>query len=374
MPCGVVGSVCKMRVRKEDPVPTSLTPVLPRLRELISDADKEREQLDVETREIDILLRQTASEIDKLQQRQADATTKLRQVEANIEAYPASEIRNAYLGAQDAQMRVFMMRSQLEQLQHKQRTLQRYRANLEKLCALASQVSEAARAATASVGGDTRPADHQALVRIIEAQEAERQRLSRQMHDGPAQSLTNLILQAEIVERMFDADPSKARVELGNLKNAANSTFQRIRDFIFDLRPMMLDDLGLLPTLKRYVQTFESKTHLPTHLTAQGERTLPPHLEVTLFRAVQEFLNNAVRHAHASRVQVSLDLQNDPVVVTVEDDGSGFDVAAVLAAARQRGGSGLINLEKRIEMLGGKMQFQSGIGRGTKVRVELPIA
>ena len=82
---------------------------------------------------------------------------------------------------------------------------------------------------------------------------------------------------------------------------------------------------------------------------------------------------SASQHSHASRVQVTLDQQNSPVVVTVEDDGSGFDVAAAIAAARQRSSSGLVNLEKRIEMLGGKIQFQSGTGRGTKVRIELPV-
>lgn len=194
------------------------------------------------------------------------------------------------------------------------------------------------------------------------------------MHDGPAQSLTNLILQAEIVERLFDADPVRARTELGNLKTAANSTFQRIRDFIFDLRPMMLDDLGLIPTLKRYVQTFETKNRIATHLTTQGELALPAHVEVLVFRSIQELMNNAARHAHASHIQITLDLQNDPVAVTVEDDGGGFDVEAVLSAARLRGGSGLANLEKRIQLLRGRIQFQSSTGRGTKVRIELPLA
>ncbi len=344
----------------------------PRLRELASEAEKDGEQLDVEMREIEILLKQTGNEIDKLQQRQTDAASRLRQVEANIESYSHTEIKSAYAGAQDAQMRLFMMRSQLEQLQNKQRVLQRYRSQLNKIDLLASNASEAVddvEAPAPTAGGAD---DHQAIVHIIEAQEAERQRISRQMHDGPAQSLTNLILQAEIVERMFDSDPSRARAELGNLKNAANTTFQRIRDFIFDLRPMMLDDLGLLPTLKRYAQTFEGKTQLSVPLTTQGERALSSHLEVTIFRTAQELLNNVAQHAHATRAQVMLDLQNDPIILTVEDDGSGFDVAPVLAAARQRGSSGLTNLEKRIGMLGGKVIFHSGTGRGTQVRVEIP--
>ncbi len=352
------------------PTPSAL---VPRLRELASDTEKEREQLEVEMREIDILLKQTTGEIEKLQTRQTDAAARLRQVEANIESYSSSDIKSTYTGAQDAQMRLFMMRSQLEQLQNKQRALQRYSSQLSKVGSLAGQIVEVASSSSLmGAAPSTRADDRQSIVHIIEAQETERQRLSRQMHDGPAQSMTNLILQAEIVERMFDADPTRARAELANLKNAANATFQRIRDFIFDLRPMMLDDLGLLPTLKRYVQTFESKTHLSAPLITQGERTLSPYVDVTLFRAVQELLSNSARHAHASRVQVTLDLQNDPVVVTVEDDGSGFDVEPVITAARERGSSGLANLEKRVEMLGGRMQIASATGRGTRVRVELP--
>ena len=85
------------------------------------------------------------------------------------------------------------------------------------------------------------------IVRVVEAQEAERQRLSRQIHDGPAQALSNFILQTEIAMRLFDIDTERARAELQSLKTSATSTFQKVRDFIFDLRPMMLDDLGLVP-------------------------------------------------------------------------------------------------------------------------------
>jgi two-component system sensor histidine kinase DegS len=348
--------------------------VTPRLRQLVSETEREAAQLETEMREIEILVRQTVSEIERLQVKQVESAARLRQVEANLEAYTSSDIRDAYATSQDSQMRVFMMRSQLEQLQNKQRTLQRFRAQLDKLSLLTSQVGEESAFVSMPADKSNSPtsANAQMMINIIDAQEAERQHLSREMHDGPAQSLTNLILQAEIVERMFDNDPVKARSELGNLKTSASATFQRVRDFIFDLRPMMLDDLGLLPTLKRYVQTFEDKTRLSVHLATQGDRSLSSYLEVTLFRTIQELLNNTARHAHASRVQVSLDLQNNPVVVTVEDDGSGFDVESVLGSVRQRGSSGLANLEKRVGMLGGHIQFQSATGRGTKVRMELP--
>lgn len=338
------------------------------------EAEKERAQVESEGREIEVLLKQTNNEIDRLVQRQTEAAQKLRQLEANLEAYPRDEIKNTYAASQDAQMRLFMMRNQLEQLQNKQRALQRYRGQLDRLSMTARQLAENAHSVVVSSTDTDQSAESKSIIQIIEAQELERQHLSRQMHDGPAQSLTNLILQAEIVQRLFDTDQARARAELGNLKTSANSTFQRIRDFIFDLRPMMLDDLGLMPTLKRYVQTFESKNHLPTHLAIIGERTLPSYIEVAIFRAVQELMNNVARHAHATHIQISVDLSSDTVLLTVEDDGNGFDVEAVMSVVRQRGSSGLANLDKRIQMLGGRVQFQSTTGRGTKARVELPAA
>jgi two-component system sensor histidine kinase DegS len=224
-----------------------------------------------------------------------------------------------------------------------------------------------------STGVPALPGAHRDVVRVIEAQENERQRLARQMHDGPAQSLTNLILQAEICERLFDTDPIQARVELGNLKNAVNITFQKIRDFILTLRPMMLDDLGLMPTLKQYAQDFEEKTKLSTNFTVMGRETrLPSHSEVTLFRVIQELLTNVRTHAHATHVQVTLDFQDNLVAAIVEDDGSGFDVAEAQSPTQMRKGLGLPTIQERAEMLGGRVQIESRIGRGTKVRIEIP--
>jgi two-component system sensor histidine kinase DegS len=194
------------------------------------------------------------------------------------------------------------------------------------------------------------------------------------MHDGPAQSLTNLILQAEICERLFDTDPVRAQTELSNLKDAVTATFQKVREFIFDLRPMMLDDLGLNPTLKRYVQDFEAKSGLACNLVTTGkEQRLPPHAEVTVFRVTQSLLNNVREHANATHVEIAVDLGPDGLKAKVEDDGSGFDVAEVMAAARQRKTMGLMTIIEQVEMLGGKIEFDSGIGRGTRVELSLPI-
>lgn len=332
----------------------------------------EIEQLRIELREIEVLIRQTSSEIERQGQKQIEMSSRLRQIEANFESYTREDVRQAYANERDAQLKLLLMRSQLEQFQAKHRQLDRYIQQLRKLHDLASRMAEAA----GNDEGESSPghlvSDHETVIQTIEAQESERQRLAQQMHDGPAQSLTNLILQAEIVERLFDSEPSRARNELGQLKTSANVTFQRVRDFIFALRPMMLDDLGLIPTVRRYTQQFETVNKLPVTLNLNGDRALAPYIEVTIFRAVQELANNVAKHAHASRVQVTLDLNAEPTVVIVEDDGSGFDAAQVLARARERGSSGLVTLEKRVEMLGGNINYQSATGRGTRVRVLIP--
>ena len=266
-------------------------------------------------------------------------------------------------------MRLFMMRGQQEQLQKHQQGLEQQSQRLLRIVESASQIAPGDVTFQAGGGGGSQSN----VVRVIEAQENERQRLARQIHDGPAQSLTNLILQAEICERLFEADPAQARVELGNLKNATTTTFQKIRDFILTLRPMMLDDLGLVPTLKQYIQDYEEKTGLSVNWTVMGRETrLPSHTEVTIFRVIQELLTNINKHAHAAHVQVSLDFQNGSVIANVEDDGSGFDVGEIQGAGQQRKGLGLTTIQERTEMLGGEIQIESRIGRGTKARIQIP--
>ncbi|MDY7039798.1 MAG: histidine kinase, partial [Chloroflexota bacterium] len=295
------------------------------LQQLIDDSRKAFEQTQKELKEIDLLIQQSSGEVDRLARRNAQITNRLRQIESNFDTVPRSDIQETYTAAQEAQKRLFMMKGQLEKLQSDQQHLQQYADLIRRFLEVADQ--EMPVAETMEMGGVPQSAGHQMIVRIIEAQENERQHLARQMHDGPAQSLTNLILQAEICERLFDMDKERARAELAALKNAVNNTFQKTRDFIFELRPMMLDDLGLVPTLKRYVEGFAEKSGVPTNMSISGkERRMPPYTEVTVFRVVQELLNNARQHAQPTRIQVNLDIEPKMVRAMVEDDGIGFDV------------------------------------------------
>jgi two-component system sensor histidine kinase DegS len=341
------------------------------MQQLIEQSQQEYEQIQQQLKEFDMLIQQTSGEVDRLSQRNAQATNRVKQVEMHFDTVPRSEIQEVYNAVQDTQRRLFMMRGQLEKLQSDQQNYQKYAAHLRSFLEAAGT---APVSSTLQPSREEAPSQLSTVVRIIEAQEQERQRLVRQLHDGPAQSLTNLILQAEICERLFDSDATRAHGELDNLKSAVTSTFQKVRDFMFDLRPMMLDDLGLIPTLKRYVNSFAEKSGITTNLIITGtEQRFTPYREVAVFRALQELLTNARLHSHASKIQITLDSANGIVHASVEDNGSGFDPKEVFAASSQRKTIGLPTQKERIEMLGGKLTIDSSAGRGTKVTIEMPM-
>jgi two-component system sensor histidine kinase DegS len=321
------------------------------------DLQSELEETQRALREITLMIEQSQVEVSKLSQRNAAITAHLQQVQNQIDKVSQQDIKNAYDSALDAQQRLFVMRGQLEKLQSEKSHLERFKSTLER-----ARASSAAGLSSSSVGGSKNQMT--SVEMLVNAQETERQRLSRQMHDGPAQALSNFILQTEIAMRLMDVDAGQARDELNSLKASAMSTFQKVRNFIFELRPMMLDDLGLIPTVRRYCEAFKEQAGLDIAVTVTGnERRLEPYLEIMLFRAIQELLGNAARHGQGTTVKVNLDLGDDRIRVSVDDNGKGFDPEAI----QQSASLGLKLIRERAEMLGGKFELDSTPGKGTRV-------
>ncbi len=313
-------------------------------------------------REITLMIEQSQGEFSKLAQRNAAITAHLQQIQSQIDKTSVQDIRMAYDSALDAQQRLFVMRGQLEKLQSDKSHLEKYKIVLGKMSSGVPSDGEAALASP-------KPSSS-GIEMVVNAQEAERQRLSRQMHDGPAQAMSNFILQTEIAMRLLDVDAAQAKEELGNLRAAAMGTFQKVRNFIFELRPMMLDDLGLIPTVRKYVDAFKEQTGLDASLTITGnERRLEPYLEVMIFRAVQELLGNAARHSQASVVKILLDTGSSSIRVSVDDNGRGFDSETVLNGKSL----GLKLIRDRAEMLGGTFNIDSTTGKGARISFSIPI-
>lgn len=195
-------------------------------------------------------------------------------------------------------------------------------------------------------------------------------RIARDMHDGPAQALANLVLQAEVLERLVDRKPATMMGELDNFKQGVRTALEETRRLIFDLRPMTLDDLGLVPTLRRLVREFGERTGILARLHVVGEeRRLPGAYEAVLFRIVQEALTNVRKHGHAASVEVILTMQPRRVTAVVKDDGEGFDVAGTEARQGRTRHLGLISMRERADLEKGAFEVRSQLGRGTEVRV-----
>jgi two-component system, NarL family, sensor histidine kinase DegS len=323
----------------------------------------ELEETEKALREVTLMIEQSQGEVSKLSQRSAAITTHLQQMQNHLDKMSPGEVRSIYDSALDAQQRLLVMRGQLEKLQNEKQHLERYKSTLGQ--ALNSPVS----ALQGGLASGAAKSPLASVEMLVNAQETERQRLSRQIHDGPAQALSNFILQTEIAMRLMDVDASQAREELSNLKASAMGTFQKVRNFIFELRPMMLDDLGLVPTVRRYVDAFKEQTGLDVSVTVTGnERRLEPYIEVMLFRAIQELLGNAARHAQATMVRILLDMGQERVRVSVDDNGKGFDPES----PQHANNLGLRLIRERAEMLGGTFEIDSKIGKGTRVSFAVP--
>lgn len=323
----------------------------------------ELEQYRREKKEIALLLEQSQLDMHKLAQRNAAITTHLQQIHNQFDSMPREDIRMAYDSALDTQQRLLVMRGQVDKLQSDQSHMTKYIETIDHLMHLMENGSSSGLTGFKGTG----PLD--TIEMTIQAQEAERQRLSRQMHDGPAQTLSNFILQTEIAMRLFDVDQEKAKQELEALRSAATNSFRKVRDFIFELRPMMLDDLGLVPTLKRYADAFKQQSSIQILLSITGvERRLVSYEEVMIFRAIQELLNNAVQHSQALQIKVHLDMAEDHIRVVVDDDGKGFD-PDILSDSK---GIGLKVIQDRVRMLGGEFKLDSVPGQGTRVAFHVP--
>ena len=224
--------------------------------------------------------------------------------------------------------------------------------------------SLAAKAATAVELSERVSRD--AVRRVVEAQELERARLARELHDETGQALTSILLGLKSLEDRVDSDDGRTAVT--ELRNLVVSTLQDVRRLAVELRPAALDDFGLVPAIERLRDTVEEQGGLSVDVQSPlGDERLPPETETALYRIVQEALINVLKHAAATRVTVRLSRSGKTVALVVQDDGNGFDPASV-----RDGGLGLVGMRERVALLGGRLTVESSEGGGTLLKAEVP--
>lgn len=209
------------------------------------------------------------------------------------------------------------------------------------------------------------------LRRLIGAQEEERKRLARELHDESGQALTSLLLGIRLVENSTTLE--QAREIASGMRGTVSQTLEEVHNMALELRPSALDDLGLVAALRRYAQSSPTRLGIEVDLVTAGMdgQRLPLAVETALYRIAQEALTNVARHSGAGGASVLLERRGDSVVLMVEDEGAGFDLAAVTSARRRR--LGLYGMEERASLVGGRLLVESAASAGTTVRVEVPL-
>ncbi len=336
------------------------------VRDIVKKLDAQAQQLGRETRELDLLLESTGTEVGRLKVREEQLSARVLDMQRNPANFQRNEIFGAYTEFAEAMEKRVTMEGQLTALRSKRRLMDRMNPLVQEAAAVAREIPPAPpRQAQAPVVDETR-----LLQAVVDTQEEERRRLARQVHDGPAQALSNVVLQAEISERLFEVDPQRSRTELAGLRQQVNKTLQELRGFIFELRPMILDDLGLVPTLRRYVQTLVDKHGVRMDFSSTGrERRLPSDNEVAIFRLIQDSLVERIERGQAKRIALGMNWREDTLETFIQSDGRELSPDAELGEL----GSGLRRSE-RLDLLHAESEHEQRPDGTIALSVKIPLS
>ncbi|QQE78129.1 sensor histidine kinase [Alicyclobacillus sp. SO9] len=315
--------------------------------------------------------------VEETERHSRRAREQLVQVNRGIYQYTHGEMKDAYEKAQALQMELGQWREREAQLRRRRDELARRLKSLrisaheaETLMVKFGHVTDYLTEQFGGLANTLQTAQTESLVglQVMQMQEDERRVLAQRLHDGPMQSLAGTAMRVQVVPVADDNEELKEDIRL-----RLNSVIANIRQIVFDLRPPLLDDLGLIPALKRYTQQWAEWSDVTVHVHLIGvETVLRPTEKMTIFRTVQETLKNTLAHAQASQVDISLTYGVDRLKVEVVDNGIGIGESQWYEWV-ENGKLGLTVSRQRLGLLNGSLEVMNALPKGTKVVMELPI-
>lgn len=344
-------------------------------------AKRECERLEEELEQIKRNIAETIKTVEKLEKMEKNSKYQLMVVSRDFEKYSEEDIKAAYERSREIQIMLTLEREREKQLREKRDEMERNLKNMQDILKKAERVTLQMGVALNFLKGNLQDLSEKLTDinqkqlfagKIIKAQEEERKAIAREIHDGPAQSMANLLVHLEVLEKIYEDDPDTVKRELKDLKKIAKNTLAEIRKIIFNLRPSALDDLGIEAVARRYCAEFQEETGISVDFVVLGERIkLDSNVEITLFRVIQEALSNVKKHAMARNVRVKLEFLPEAVNLAVEDDGVGFDIEKL--DEKEGDHFGLTNIRERVDLLSGTVRIRSEIGCGTNIFISIPL-
>lgn len=340
-------------------------------------SEKEYIAIKEELEKTKILVQKYIIKSDEYEKKVRVSRKKLSEVSKNFA--DEEKIRKVYDYTHKLQTKLAVIYQEEKSLRQKRDELERRLVQLDKTLEHAHNLSRKVSVISSFLHDDFKEMNRyiksayekqQIGLKIIEAQEQERKRVSREIHDGPAQSLANILVRSEIVDLSFrDGDIEAGLKEMQAFRKSIRQSLHEVRRIIYDLRPMALDDLGLFPTIKKHISTVSDyhDVNIELSLEGKGER-LQTHYEVAIFRLIQEGLQNAIKHADATTIFIRLAIQKNNICLTIKDDGVGFDINK----PKREDSYGIIGMKERVDILDGEIEIHSEINKGTTIWVHIP--
>lgn len=352
--------------------------------EIVNYSMEECNRLEMELGKIQIKVNSIILQVEQLEKCDRAGRNNLLRKNKEFDKYDEESMKKAYTIANKARVDLLLKREEEKNYRERRKEIEmRLKSAVdihEKAENISSQINIASGYLMGNIFDISQSMDELSQkqylgMQIMKAQEEERHRLARDIHDGPAQSVANIILKAELCEKLIEIDRDKSLKELYGLKEIARDTLKEIRKTIYDLRPMSLEDLGLIPTLERYIDVFEEDSKIFINLKTYGSfNGIESVVHVSVFRIIQEALNNIRKHSEANSASIVIECTQTNLNLSIMDDGIGFNPKTCNNNSNPlEGGFGLINIKERVEMLNGTINIVSEINQGTKINIFIPL-
>ena len=319
-------------------------------------------------------------EAEKLTKEEKESRQKLFLVSKNIGEYSENDIRKAYNEAKDKQVQLLLKREEEQNLIRERNQLEiRLKKNYEiveqaeSLMSKMKSVMDFLVSDLVDLGKTISNLEDKTQIgmKIIKAQEEERRRIARDIHDGPAQNIASLVIKTEIVEKLLKRGNIHIEDELKDIKTQLRAVLKEIRGIMYDLRPISLDEVGLIPTIERMAADMSYEKNIAIEIKKISDYPIFNSLnKLIAYRIVQESLNNIIKHSGAKNVVIRMDVRKDSINGSVSDDGKGFDADSFMEAKDKS--FGLSSMKERAEIAHGSITIKSVVGKGTKIMFSIP--
>lgn len=350
---------------------------------IVDNIRKDQENLKLELAKIRNDIARVIDEVDELEKVDKAKRRRLVEVSSNFSKYNESDIKDAYEKASDIRVKLYTKKAEEKSLRERRDSLEislkKTMMNIEDGEKIINHISIAMSFLERDILSALEVADKNSEmfigIKILEAQENERKRIARDIHDGPAQHMANVVMKVDICKMVIQNDLEEGLKELADLKESVKIALKEVRSIIFDLRPMSLDDLGLSETIQQTLNAISKESNIDIKIKLKPIKTeIEPIIQVAVYRIIQEIFNNIRKHSKAKCAEVRLDFGTKYLMLIINDYGVGFNVEETLQRVKTKGASyGLIGILDRVNQLQGEIQIKSSEGEGTTYNIKLPI-